>query len=156
MATPKTTWECPQCKSHLKFPVLLPCGQSVCQSHVIGKDRVFFCASCNSNHLIPDGGFLPDNVAIESMRVEEEQQRAAKEKEAHFETEKEKALRSVRELQATLDQMTQLKNDPQTYISEVIGKLKRQVEEARNKLKKRIDDEADQVIGEINRYRTPN
>lgn len=43
---------CSNCKNELESPVLLPCGDSVCQKHTIDLQEPFIC-----QNTIPVGGF---------------------------------------------------------------------------------------------------
>jgi hypothetical protein len=57
--------KCPICKKILESPVFLPCGESVCKSHVDGKTQIF-CISCEDDHSIPNSG-LTSNKKLEKI-----------------------------------------------------------------------------------------
>jgi hypothetical protein len=61
--------KCVECKSVLNTPVLLRCGHSICQEHVVNNKseiKQYHCLDCDLDYAIPDEGF-PRNVALETL-----------------------------------------------------------------------------------------
>ena len=48
---------CEACKMYLEEPVQLPCGYTICNSHVNYNKLYYYCNLCNDKHPIPDNGF---------------------------------------------------------------------------------------------------
>lgn len=49
-----------ECRLYLESPITLPCGRTICKSHIglfsISKNQ-FDCSLCNEKHIMPEGGF---------------------------------------------------------------------------------------------------
>lgn len=59
---------CIECKNLLEYPVILPCGESICKKHIHTDKTTFFCQVCCAEHSIPGDGF-PANKALEKFLV---------------------------------------------------------------------------------------
>ena len=62
---------CNICKKYLKNPVLLPCGETICNQHVDLKKSenaenysVYKCQICKENHYAYDEAFSSNKIAI--------------------------------------------------------------------------------------------
>lgn len=62
------------------------------------------------------------------------------------------ATNSCKKLEKILEAIEVMKKDPCHYICEKIGELKRELEQKREELKCRIDEEAESLMKEINSY----
>ena len=60
---------CSHCHGVLSDPIVLPCGQTICQKHLAETNAVasFNCRSCAQWHQMPPNGLLPDNVIVANM-----------------------------------------------------------------------------------------
>ena len=52
----KRLFDCDLCSETLVEPITLPCGNSICKSH-LEETQEFSCELCGSEHPIPSGGF---------------------------------------------------------------------------------------------------
>ena len=67
---------CKVCKRFYLNPVILPCGESVCNEHVkssfacdIDSNNTYDCVLCEENHLIPEGGFIFNKHVIDFLSM---------------------------------------------------------------------------------------
>lgn len=49
---------CPRCDNRFSDPRILPCGNTICNDCIDSNDGCFACIICNSNHQIPNDGFI--------------------------------------------------------------------------------------------------
>jgi hypothetical protein len=57
------------CKKYFKEPINLPCGHTVCKRHVNKLETKFKCPKCDTEAILPEGGFkinLEMNEALKS------------------------------------------------------------------------------------------
>jgi hypothetical protein len=137
--------KCPQCNIVLQTPIVLTCGHSICQSHVIkSNEKSFHCTVCDILHAIPVGGFSI-NIALESML-------AANIQKAKFCSHYEQAFSSFKEFEKTLGEFKLLRNDAFYFINKTIGELKMETDLLREELKWQIDEKANEIIKELDEY----
>lgn len=60
---------CKFCKKYFTNPVILPCGQNICEVHVIQNDNsnIFKCDCQHDHHKIPENGFCYNDILIQLM-----------------------------------------------------------------------------------------
>lgn len=137
--------KCFECKQTLTGPVLLPCGESICERHVReAKDGEMLCGGCGEKHTVPASGF-PRNKGLENI-IKTQIDRL------NLGAEHDQALKSCHRLNSILSEISLLRTDPNYFIDESIGDIRRHVESIRIELKMKIDAEADRLIGELNAY----
>jgi len=59
-------WTCQGCKATFSSPVMLPCGHSLCKSHVISAIDNITCPICLKEHAIPPNGFI-NNLTLQQL-----------------------------------------------------------------------------------------
>jgi hypothetical protein len=142
--------KCIECRNILDRPVLLPCGESICQSHLnkpaAETPTTYQCFGCGNAHVIPEGGFFLNkalhniiNTKIEKIKLLPEYDNACK---------------SCKRLSAHLDQFGLLKKDPYFFIYEALNELKVQTQMLREEYKLKIDERADRILEELIEYET--
>ena len=139
--------ECIICNENLKEPVLLPCGHTVCKAHEIErreKKAEIYCRECDETHEIPTKGF-PVNRMVEDLLKRKLQKLDLGEEHT-------KASNAFKELGEFLKKMRLIKQDPESEIHEIVSDLKNKIDLRREILKKRIDDEAQQLIDELEKF----
>lgn len=60
--------DCMICQKTLSQPVIMPCGHTICKSHVTECSTSVYCRVCDVNHAKPDSGssFLP-KILVENL-----------------------------------------------------------------------------------------
>jgi hypothetical protein len=140
----KQSLKCTQCKGWLELPVLLPCGDSICQKHVTSESKECHCLECDSIHSVPSAGF-PQNKALKK-------QLDARVQEANFCKEYTTAFESFKSLEETFEAMTLFKRDPSFFVNQAIGELKAEVDLLREEFKLKIDQKTEILIKELDEY----
>ena len=64
---------CPCCKNIFSDPVTLPCGKSICKSHVLdslttrSNQKYLNCPLCKNEHQTDQNGSFPCNLKIDDL-----------------------------------------------------------------------------------------
>lgn len=149
-----TASRCIECHLILSSPVLLPCGNSVCQKHVGSTWTQFFCASCSLNHPVPpDQGFPLNHTLIDFIAQKKKQERGPP-CSISLQNIKtiDKALNACALLDSVLIDFDTLESDPDAYIDECIGLLRKRVTFHQEQLKVEIDRRASKVLDELEEF----
>lgn len=133
--------KCPSCQRTLAQPVVLPCGDTICKSHVV--KGTIKCPKCLADHSIPEAGF-PINSLVEELLKNE----FAK---LDLGPGHKVAVESLEELKKIVDKLKRIRDDPKLEINRVISDLKNKIDLRREEEKRRIDNEA---LGLIQRLET--
>jgi predicted transcriptional regulator len=145
----KKTIACTHCRLTLEWPVILPCGNSICKKHVQTADDgqsldSFYCRLCEHDHKVPENGFPPNKIAEDLIRTKIEQ--------LNLGVEYENLTMSFRTAKAYLKDLRLLKNDPTLFIADSIGEFKNLIDLKREHFKYEIDMEADNLIRELDDF----
>lgn len=144
--------KCLLCDQILKTPVLLPCGISVCQSHITehqnassedtdGDDQ-FPCPSCTTSHRIPpDTGFIVNHTC--EILID-----------TYFGEKHERAVNACHQLVTLIDEFDTLQGDvaENAFIEKSIGELRQSVLTRAELLKNEIDERASEIVRELEQY----
>lgn len=142
----KSVFNCDQCNHILVDPVTLPCGNSVCQRHLIEllgrkSSKDFKCELCQEEHAVPQKGFVVNkrmqsglDIQLNSLRLH-----------PVFEECKEE-IESARENVAKIET---LEKNAENYIYEYFEDIKRKVVLRRKDLKAKIDNCSNEIIRSI-------
>lgn len=137
--------KCVNCQVVLNSPVLLPCGHSICKSHVQPSSKsAIKCKQCGVDHTSPNEGF-PNNQALAEIISTQVQS-------LDFGKIHQQAQESCRELQLNVKNAKTLIDDPNYYINDVIEELKNDVFLKREQLKLEIDQESEKLIKMLEGY----
>ena len=67
---------CKVCKKYLKNPVMLPCGEAICNQHVDLETpeneinySIYKCQICNENHKAFEYGFCSNETVIDLLKL---------------------------------------------------------------------------------------
>lgn len=138
--------ECPNCKQTLEKPVILPCGHTICKKHEADRsigERIK-CGTCNSDHHIPKKSFPPNLLVEQFLNLDFDELNDGPEHRV--------AVESFDDLKRLVDELTRLRDEPGEEVSRRVAELKCRVDVRREEAKRRIDDEALAIIGELERY----
>lgn len=143
----KSMFNCVLCSKILVDPVGIPCGITVCQSHLkcYATQKAFQCQCCNKLHSVPNEGFFINKFIQNQLRIELN----AMDINPIYEEckdEIEKANKSVEQIEETT-------NDSENYIYNYFEVIKRQVDIRREVLKEKIDNYSNELIQSINETR---
>jgi hypothetical protein len=139
----KNSLRCSDCKQILSEPVLLPCGRSVCKRHTSTEMKEYNCKSCKLAHPIPDAGFY-SNKSLEDIvktRIHE----------IDLGENYENAVSSCDRLSKIIQEITEIKSNPISYITVSIEKLKMDLEMLREEKKLQIDEYIDKIVDELDK-----
>lgn len=144
----KNSIRCVWCNGKLEKPVLLPCGESICEVHSkrtsADSNRAFYCAVCDASHEIPDNGFAR-NKAIERIILSNIDS-------LNFGKDYQLAVDSCKQLESHIKSLEFLTKDPVYFIKNSICELKNQVELKREQLKLEVDKKAEELLSKLNTY----
>jgi SMC interacting uncharacterized protein involved in chromosome segregation len=128
--------KCNECKFILQKPVTLPCGNAICQMHVI--DHSYYCEQCGNEHIVPQNGF-PLNSAI-SLLID------------FTMVDFKRAMQAYESYKATINELESVKNEPKAEIEKKIGELKAQVRSYRDDLIDEIKLKSELVISDLDKF----
>ena len=111
----KNLFDCEQCNQLLIDPVTLPCGYSVCKSHLDGllkktpkEMNKFECQLCKEKHYIPEKGFFVNkriqnglNIKLNSLKLNPVYEECKKE---------------INDAKNNIEKIEHLEKDPENFI----------------------------------------
>ena len=116
-----------------EHPVILPCGESLCQKHLEEVNQIFTCYFCNEEHQIREDGYKINKTINMLMNIFLEIDPLRK------------------EVYATFDKLNKLigdyeKIDPESYIFDNLREVINKVDLHREELIKEINEKYDEII----------
>ena len=137
--------KCKLCFQLLEKPVLLPCGNAICEKHQHESQSGIFCTVCDLNHEIPPNGGFVRNLPLENL-INQSINRI------DFGEEYQLAYKKLNSFSDLLKEFEQLKNDPEYEINAKISELKSEIDLRREELKSQIDEDALSIIKKLDEY----
>jgi hypothetical protein len=140
--------KCKLCYQLLEKPVLLPCGNVICQKHQHESQENqsgIYCTVCDLNHEIPPNGGFVRIIPLENLINQNIDH-------IDFGEEYQLAYEKLNSFSDLLKRFEQLKNDPEYVISAKISELKAEIDLRREELKNQIDEEALAFIKKLDDY----
>ena len=131
--------KCQSCQKTLAQPVVLPCGDTICKSHV--ARGTIKCPKCHADHDIPEKGFLKNSLVEELIKNQLVK--------LDLDPDNKVAVESFQVLKEIVEKLKRIRDDPKLEINRVISDLKNKIDLRREEEKKRIDDEALELIQEL-------
>lgn len=135
--------ECMWCHSQLCDPVILPCGDSICQKHTKDLEKVEWkCCLCDGEHKLDEGERFPVNNVVLALLTSNLSR-------LDFGQSFREAKESVEAVDAKYKEMMMAVRDPQEYVCSLVRKYKAQLDLGREEMNKIVDDayqEMDQNI----------
>jgi hypothetical protein len=144
METIELAIKCVECKSVLDSPVLLPCSDSICKKHVKEGAKEYHCLASDIINPVPNAGFLYNKGL--ALLVNQKIQKAK------FHPEYTSACDAFKSVEKLVDEMKLLQKDPHYIINKAIGELKRETDIIRDEFKLTIDNKADAIIKDLDKY----
>ena len=147
----KRLFDCDLCNKLLSDPVALPCGYTICQSHVnellerrFKAPSTFVCELCEDDHVVPANGFALNKKFKSALDIKLNEFKIGH---GMFNDCK-KALEEVRD---TVTELESIAMDPENYLFGYFSEIKRLVDLRREELKNNIDDYSNEIIEVIER-----
>jgi hypothetical protein len=134
---------CKICDLIYKQPVKLPCGKTICKSHLLDLDE-FNCKFCQSTHKIPPRGFHP-NFFIQNQT--NSVQHLSKD-ECDL---KSRLAQSIENLKASYDEIEEVE---QEFVGDHFQDIEYQIMEYRDMLLKSIENLADEMLKETRNHQS--
>jgi hypothetical protein len=139
---------CQICDLIYKQPVKLPCGKSICKSHLLDLNgsllNEFYCKFCQSKHKIPSRGFHP-NFFIQNQ-INTFQHLSKDECDL-----KSRIAQSIENLKASYDEIEEVE---QEYLQSHFQDIEYQIMEYRDILLKSIADLTDEMLKETRNHQS--
>lgn len=135
---------CNFCKNTFREPVILPCFEIICKYDLeqIRIDRkTISCPFCNQNHQEPDHGFQIDRRIAELIKLEVNK--------LDFGKTFNNGKRLLSDLEERINELDQLIEGPQNFLSEYFSNLKAKSDQRREYLLTMINEHFDQINEEI-------
>ena len=144
----KSSLECDVCNALLVDPIVMPCDNVVCKTHLdklsanlSNEKKVFVCEICQEEHYIPKNGFIVNSRLKNFLSIELN----AFEPSPIFN----ECKTEIEEAKIKLLKIEQLEKDPEIYTYEYFEDIKRKVGLRREDLKFKIDTYSDEIIKSI-------
>jgi WD40 repeat protein len=134
---------CQICDLIYKQPVKLPCGKSICKSHLLNVNE-FNCKLCQSKHKIPSRGFHP-NFFIQNQ-INTFQHLSKDECDL-----KSRIAQSIENLKASYDEIEEVE---QEYLRDHFQDIEYQIMEYRELLLKSIEHLTDEMLKETRNHQS--
>ena len=140
--------KCKSCDEVISQPVILYCGHSICKYHVDiaveENQKLIKCYICDESFDIPTKGFVRNRALENLMEVDIDELDLGEEYNSAFD--------KCNYFGDLLEQLSPIKNDPETRIHTVLSELRDKVILRREDLKQDIDKKAQEFINKINDY----
>lgn len=124
------------CELIYENPITLPCGNSMCKSHLDQYNCNFKCYFCNDEHEIPENGFSINKTIIKMIDSIIESNPIRK-----------KINESFEKINESISEYENL--HPDVYIYEYFEDIRLKVDLHREELKKEIDEKSDEIIKKL-------
>lgn len=135
--------QCLICKNKLAEPVILPCGHTVCKEHTVNSSSK--CPKCQKSYQVPKKGYISNKLAenlLENNNLEE----------LEIGLEHTMVIDSWENLKELLSDYERIRADPGFEINRVLDELRNKIDLRREEAKKKIDDEALELIKQLDEY----
>lgn len=140
--------KCKSCDEVISQPVILYCGHSICKYHVdvavLENQKLIKCDICDESFDIPIKGFVRNRALESLMEVDIDELDLGEEYNSAFD--------KCNYFGDFLEQLSPIKNDPETRIHAVLSDLRNKVDLRREELKQEIDRKALETIEQLNQF----
>ena len=137
----KSLFDCDQCHQLIVEPVTIPCGNSVCKTHLDSHQKNFTCELCREEHTVPEKGFnvnkriqMALDIQLNTLTLDP--------KYDQFKKKLEEAKQTFAEVESTT-------KDPESFVYIYFEEIKREIDLRREELKAEIDEYSNELIEEV-------
>ncbi|RNA10289.1 hypothetical protein BpHYR1_054033, partial [Brachionus plicatilis] len=141
MAAIKACFNCKICDNVFIEPVILPCGNSICQSHVTFEE-IFTCQICSLEHPIPKEGFIANKLIKDLITTKIHDNLSEKNNQ--------QILNSFSLLENTIQEIEHLEKNPDDFITDFFAKLIHKIDLKREENKIDAEKHFQNVSSELN------
>jgi hypothetical protein len=135
---------CRECQHVFDSPVILPCGESICEKHVQAETCEYTCVACKQVHLIPPSGFTNNKALTNILNSNIEK--------IHFSPDYDEAVESCRKLAKCLGDLAYIDSNLSNVLDKTINEFKREVSRLTEEHKLKLDKHASELLLELNKY----
>jgi hypothetical protein len=136
---------CEICNKYYLNPIILPCGDNVCEEHVKQKTKItdnqekeYQCELCQSKHKLPTVGFIINKSFIQMMN-----------KNLHLNEKTKTAIKKIDDLDSLNKEIDLIVKDPEHFIFNYFSEEKNKIDLKRETLFANINDISEEMINEI-------
>ena len=134
---------CKICQKYYLNPVILPCGNNICQEHVEKKikennSQFYECDFCRESHEVPENGFILNRPFIEMMNMNLNLTEGTK-----------TAKKVIKDLETPNKEIDLIAKDPENFIYDYFAKEINKIDLRREKLISKINDISDEMIAKL-------
>lgn len=140
----KSVVNCACCDQVLNNPVLLACGELICENHT--KENQIFCRRCYEYH--ENKANVMSSVHVKAI----ERLLNAKFDQLNFGNTYHDVNASCRRLSDLIDEIKSMNNDPSKIIHEKICEIKASIDLKREELKQQVDIKAEELLKKLDDY----
>jgi hypothetical protein len=133
MSSYESLLACDHCKQLLEKPLIVPCGFTVCEKHIVDESLTFSpCLFCKENHTLP----LKHNIKFAELidKLNE-------------------ALRAETAVKQELASYKSLKQQPDVYFEEYFKTVKNEIEMKRERILALVEAKASECLEKVNAFR---
>ena len=132
--------KCKICSKVLEKPVLLPCGNVMCEKHQQGEMKSIYCKVCDLDHEIPPNGAFIRILLLDKLI------------ENNLGDEYNSAKYKLERFSDLIEKFENLNDQPECIIHNKISELKAEIDWRRETLKNQIDEDALAFIKKLDDY----
>jgi len=144
----KATFDCDLCNKLLVDPVVMPCDNTICKTHLdklitngSNEKSTFICEICQEDHHIPKKGFIINKRLQKQLRLELNALKVS----PVFD----QCMKEIDDAKENVDKIGLLEKNAENYIYDYFEGVKRQVDIRREDLKFKIDKYSDEMIKSV-------
>jgi hypothetical protein len=130
------------CKKFFLEPVVLPCKNNICKSHIVkNESNKFDCEFCNSEHDIPDGGFTLNSELNNMIQLS-----------LHL-NDKEKDLQDLIKLfETSMIELNVINKYPENYIVSCVANVRNKIEIEKERLITKIESISNTMLSKLKSF----
>ena len=147
----KDTFKCNLCNGLLERPIILPCGETICEKDLntfFNNEEVFQCTHCANEHHKPMQGFPLNKNFQKLLDLQVNQIDLSKNYPKY-----EECNNMLKQIQENIKETDSIAKDPESFVFDYFEKIINQVDTQREKLIEKINLYSEITIERIKRAR---